>query len=38
LFLPITLKAALANFYEVMKMQADILHRFGVPINAAETN
>lgn len=27
---------AYANFYEVMRMQADILHRFGVPINAAE--
>lgn len=27
---------AYANFYEVMKMQADILHRFGVPINVAE--
>jgi hypothetical protein len=26
---------AYANFYEVMKMQADILHRFGVPINVA---
>lgn len=28
---------AYANFYEVMKMQADILHRFGVPINVAES-
>lgn len=28
---------AYANFYEVMKMQADILHRFGVPINIAES-
>jgi hypothetical protein len=27
---------AYANFYEVMKMQADILHHFGVPINVAE--
>jgi putative NIF3 family GTP cyclohydrolase 1 type 2 len=27
---------AFANFYEVMKMQADILNRFGVPINVAE--
>ncbi len=27
---------AYANFYEVMKMQADILLRFGVPINVAE--
>ncbi len=27
---------AYANFYEVMKMQADILYRFGVPINIAE--
>lgn len=27
---------ALANFYEVMEMQADILQRFGVPINVAE--
>lgn len=27
---------AYANFYEVMHMQADILHRFGVPINIAE--
>lgn len=27
---------AYANFYEVMKMQADILHQFGVPINIAE--
>jgi putative NIF3 family GTP cyclohydrolase 1 type 2 len=27
---------AYANFYEVMKMQADILNRFGVPINVAE--
>ncbi len=27
---------AFANFYEVMKMQADILHKFGVPINVAE--
>jgi hypothetical protein len=28
---------AYANFYEVMKMQADILHGFGVPINVAES-
>ena len=28
---------AYANFYEVMKMQADILCRFGVPINVAES-
>jgi hypothetical protein len=28
---------AYANFYEVMHMQADILHRFGVPINIAES-
>ena len=27
---------AYANFYEVMHMQADILNRFGVPINVAE--
>ena len=27
---------AFANFYEVMHMQADILHKFGVPINVAE--
>ncbi len=27
---------AYANFYDVMKMQADILHQFGVPINVAE--
>ena len=27
---------AYANFYEVMKMQVDILNRFGVPINVAE--
>lgn len=27
---------AYANFYEVMHMQADILNRFGVPINLAE--
>lgn len=27
---------AFANFYEVMNMQADILSRFGVPINIAE--
>jgi len=27
---------AYANFYEVMNMQADILSRFGVPINVAE--
>ena len=27
---------AFANFYEVMHMQADILSRFGVPINIAE--
>lgn len=28
---------AYANFYEVMRMQADILQRFGVPINVAES-
>lgn len=28
---------AFANFYEVMHMQADILKRFGVPINIAES-
>jgi hypothetical protein len=28
---------AYANLYEVMKMQADILNRFGVPISAAES-
>ena len=28
---------AFANFYEVMHMQADILNRFGVPINVAES-
>ncbi len=28
---------AYANFYEVMHMQADILNRFGVPINIAES-
>ena len=28
---------AYANFYEVMKMQVDILNRFGVPINVAES-
>lgn len=28
---------AYANFYEVMRMQADILARFGVPINVAES-
>ena len=28
---------AYASFYEVMKMQADILNRFGVPINVAES-
>jgi len=28
---------AYASFYEVMRMQADILHRFGVPINVAES-
>jgi hypothetical protein len=28
---------AYAGFYEVMKMQADILNRFGVPINVAES-
>ncbi len=28
---------AYANFYEVMQMQAEILHRFGVPINVAES-
>ncbi len=27
---------AYANFYEVMHMQADILHKMGVPINIAE--
>jgi len=27
---------AFANFYEVMNMQADILNKFGVPINIAE--
>lgn len=27
---------AYANFYEVMGMQADILHQFGIPINVAE--
>ncbi|MBU2567439.1 MAG: NGG1p interacting factor NIF3 [Elusimicrobia bacterium] len=27
---------AFANFYDVMNMQADILHKFGVPINIAE--
>lgn len=27
---------AFANLYDVMRMQADILHRFGVPINVAE--
>ncbi len=27
---------AYANLYQVMKMQVDILHRFGVPINVAE--
>ncbi|MBI5116627.1 NGG1p interacting factor NIF3 [Candidatus Poribacteria bacterium] len=27
---------AMANFYEVMEMQADILNKLGVPINAAE--
>ncbi|HAR44774.1 MAG: NGG1p interacting factor NIF3 [Nitrospirae bacterium GWC2_57_13] len=27
---------AYATIYDVMKMQADILHRFGVPINVAE--
>jgi hypothetical protein len=27
---------AFANFYEVMRMQADILKQFGVPINVAE--
>ncbi len=27
---------AYANLYDVMKMQSDILHRFGVPINVAE--
>lgn len=27
---------AFANFYEVMRMQADILNKFGVPINIAE--
>jgi len=27
---------AYANLYSVMQMQADILHRFGVPINVAE--
>lgn len=28
---------AYANFYEVMRMQADILNRYGVPINVAES-
>ncbi len=28
---------AFANLYSVMSMQADILHRFGVPINIAES-
>lgn len=28
---------AYAGFYEVMKIQADILNRFGVPINVAES-
>ena len=28
---------AFANFYEVMDMQADILNKFGVPINIAES-
>ncbi|MBN1622604.1 MAG: hypothetical protein JW871_08435 [Endomicrobiales bacterium] len=28
---------AYANFYQVMDMQADILHKFGVPINIAES-
>lgn len=28
---------AYANFYDVMRMQADILNRFGVPINVAES-
>ncbi|MEK7238063.1 MAG: NGG1p interacting factor NIF3, partial [Nitrospirota bacterium] len=28
---------AYANFYEVMHMQADILNKFGVPINVAES-
>jgi len=28
--------SAYANFYEVMGMQADILNKFGVPINVAE--
>ena len=28
---------AYANFYEVMDMQADILNKFGVPINIAES-
>ncbi|GAB4390720.1 MAG: hypothetical protein Kow0025_24650 [Thermodesulfovibrionales bacterium] len=27
---------AFANLYDVMRMQADILHRFGVPISTAE--
>ncbi|UCD59339.1 MAG: NGG1p interacting factor NIF3 [Candidatus Hydrogenedentota bacterium] len=27
---------AMANFYEVMEMQADILNKWGVPINVAE--
>jgi hypothetical protein len=27
---------AMANFYEVMDMQADILNKFGVPVNVAE--
>ncbi|OGS20692.1 MAG: NGG1p interacting factor NIF3 [Elusimicrobia bacterium RIFOXYA2_FULL_39_19] len=28
---------AYASFYEVMNMQADVLHKFGVPINIAES-
>ena len=28
--------AALANFYEVMRMQSDIFYKFGVPITVAE--
>ncbi len=28
---------ALANFYEVMNMQSDILRKFGVPVNIAES-
>ncbi|RMG71147.1 MAG: NGG1p interacting factor NIF3 [Nitrospirae bacterium] len=28
---------AFANLYDVMKIQSDILHRFGVPINIAES-